>query len=221
MTLPDRRARHRASLRQEILAAASKLLVEEGYERVTMRRIAASIEYSPTTIYLHFKDKDELVLAICEETFAQLAAKVEVLKAAPGAPLTRLREVLRAYIEFGLKHPSHYAVTFLQAQKTKRKRQFEGSIAARAFGALRECVAACVKNGDISTGSVDTTAQLLWASIHGLTALLITDKGFPLVPRQALVDHTLDTLIAGLKTPAPAPPRPRPPQQSKPFSFMD
>jgi AcrR family transcriptional regulator len=216
----DRRTRHRASLRQEILDAASQLFVEEGYQRVTMRGIAARIDYSPTTIYLYFKDKRGLFEAICEETFSQLAAKLERLQVTPNTPLARLREGLRTYIEFGLSHPNHYVVTFLQMQEPSEELAFEGSIGARAFGSLRDGVQACAASGDIRTESVETTAQALWASIHGLTSLFITMKGFPFASRKALIDHTLDTLLAGLKAPSAAPRAAMHPL-SKKWDFLD
>ena len=114
MGTSERRQRHRASLKREILDAASRLFVEEGFERVTMRRIAAQIEYSPTTIYLYFKDKNELLSAVCEETFSQLAVKLERLQKTSGTPLGYLREGLRTYVDFGLANPNQYTVTFLR-----------------------------------------------------------------------------------------------------------
>jgi AcrR family transcriptional regulator len=216
----DRREKHRASLRREILDAASRLFVEEGYQRVTMRRVAERIDYSPTTIYLYFSDKRELFEAICEETFSQLASKLERLKATPDTPLGHLREGLRTYLEFGTSHPNHYVVTFLQMQEPSKDFQFEGSAGARAFGSLREAVGNCVAAGDIRTESAETTAQALWAAVHGLTALFITMKGFPFVSRKTLVDHTIDTLIAGLRTPAPTA-RPTVPAQSKKWDYFE
>jgi AcrR family transcriptional regulator len=225
MGTADRRERHRASLRGEILEAASRLFVEEGFDRVTMRRIAARIEYSPTTIYLHFKDKNELLRAVCEEAFSQLAGKLERLQRAPGTPLGKLREGLRTYVDFGLANPSQYTVTFLRPMPGERGAEdaaggFEQSIGGRAFDLLRQGVRACVESGDIKTASIDMTAQALWASLHGLTALLITTKGLPPAARPALVDHTIDTLIAGLKTPTAAPRTPSHPR-SKKWDFMD
>jgi AcrR family transcriptional regulator len=220
MAVSDRRARHRASLRREILDAASALFVEEGYDRVTMRRVAEKIDYSPTTIYLYFKDKRELFAAICDETFSQLAAKLERPKAPPGSagtlspPLALLRDSLKTYVEFGTSHPNHYAVTFLQMQDVPPDHGFEGSVGARAFGFLRGAVQSCVASGAIRTDNVDTTAQALWAAVHGVTALLITMKGFPFVSRAALIDHTIDTLIAGLR-PSTAP------RQAARLSFLD
>ena len=211
MGTTDRRERHRASLRREILDAASQLFVEEGSERVTMRRIAARIEYTPTTIYLYFKDKNELLAAVCEETFSQLAGKLERLQRTSGTPLGYLREALRTYVDFGLANPGQYAVTFLRPPPA----------ASDAFEMLRLGVRACVENGDIRTANIDMTAQALWASVHGLTALLITAKGAPFAARPALVDHTIDTLIAGLKVPTAAPPRTPASAKSKKWEFFD
>jgi len=204
MSTSERRQRHRASLKREILDAASRLFVEEGYQRVTMRRLAERIEYSPTTIYLHFKDKDALLRAVCDETFSQLAVKLERIRKSSTSPLDDLREGLKTYVEFGLANPHQYAATFLRPIPAGKRPEFEGSAGAKAFGLLRQGVQACRDSGDIRTPNVEMTAQALWASIHGLTALLITEQGFPFVDRAALVEHTIDTQVAGLKTPETA-----------------
>jgi len=202
MGTSERRERHRVSLRSDILEAASRLFVEEGYDRVTMRRVAECIEYSPTTIYLYFEDKTELFNAVCEETFSQLAANLERLKRTQMTPLGYLREGLRLYIDFGVKHPDHFTVTFLQASKSSQEHSFDASIGGRAFDTFRQAVRACVDNGDIRTTSIDMTAQALWAGVHGLTALFITAKSFPSVSQKALVDHTIDVMFAGLRAPS-------------------
>jgi AcrR family transcriptional regulator len=243
MGTTERRERHRASLRREILDAASRLFVEEGHDAVTMRRIAERIEYSATTLYLHFKDKNELLEAVCEETFSQLAARLERLEKSANSPLSYLREALRAYVEFGLAHPALYSVTFtLSGQASKaapiqpasdrgsagppgsRARSAApapgNSTAGRAFEALREGVRLCAESRDIHTPNIDMTAQALWAAVHGVTSLLISMKGFPFASRAALVDHTVDTLVAGLRIPM-APPRAPVQAQSKKWDFMD
>jgi len=221
MSTTDRRQRHRASLRREILDAASQLFVEEGYHRLTMRRLAERIEYSPTTIYLYFKDKRELLEAVCEETFSQLAGKLERLQNTAGTPMGHMRDGLRTYIEFGLAHPNQYLVTFMSPSPGVEGEAFEGSVGSRAFDTLRQGVRACVEHGDIHTADVEMTAQALWAGVHGVTSLFIAMKGFPFVARAALVDHTIDTLMAGLKTPVVAPKTPVQAAQSKKWDFYD
>src|SRR5437667_7503849 len=105
MGVKERRARQKKFLRQEILDAASELFVRDGYENVSMRRIADKIEYSPTTIYIYFKDKAELLEQVCKETFGRLVQRLSKIMEQPGDPVERLKRGLIAYIEFGLANP--------------------------------------------------------------------------------------------------------------------
>ena len=78
-----------------------------------MRAIARKIEYSPTTIYLYFKDKWDLFHSVCEEAFAKLEHELEAIKKTDDDPVECLRRGTIAYINFGLGHPNHYRVVFL------------------------------------------------------------------------------------------------------------
>ena len=75
MGTKERRDRERRELRKKILAAARELFVEQGYDAVTMRKIAQAIEYSPTAIYLHFKDKMAVMRALCDQDYLALAKR--------------------------------------------------------------------------------------------------------------------------------------------------
>src|SRR5215831_10622221 len=102
MGVKERRARQRTLLRQQILDAARDILVREGYEGLSMRKVAEKIDYSPTTIYLHFKDRDDLVFSVCEEFMASLVrALQEVVQREPD-PMVALKRGLRRYVELGL-----------------------------------------------------------------------------------------------------------------------
>src|SRR5271167_4220605 len=105
MGVKERKARQKRFLRQEILDAASELFVREGFENVSMRRIADKIEYSPTTIYLYFRDKAELLENVCQETFAGLMKRLSVIGEQSGDPVERLKKGLLAYIDFGVENP--------------------------------------------------------------------------------------------------------------------
>jgi AcrR family transcriptional regulator len=202
MAVADRRARHRASLRREILQAAGRLFAREGPEGVTMRRLADEIEYSPTTIYLHFTNKRDLLAAVCDETFSQFTATLERHRANAAHPVARLRDTLRAYVDFGTAHPHHYRDRFLRASKQAGDTHISDADVTRVVGFLRDALQAAVESGDLATPSVDMSAQALWASVHGLTSLLVTMEGFPFSPPKSLAEHTIDTLIAGLRRPA-------------------
>src|SRR5262245_29504188 len=114
MGLIERKAREKEELRQQILDAARELFVREGYENVSMRKIADKIEYSPATIYTYFQDKDEILDSLCEETFLHLHEhKLAAFRQMEGDALEALKKGMETYIRFGLDHPDHYIVTFM------------------------------------------------------------------------------------------------------------
>lgn len=201
MGVKERKLREKRFLRQEILDAASELFVKEGYENVSMRRIAEKIEYSPTTIYLYFKDKSELLEQVCQETFARLTQHLSRILEQPGDPLERLRRGLIAYIHFGLDNPHHYRATFMMVLPEgfdKQKYTRPDSAGLQAFDFLRRSVFDCISASKIHTKDAELVSQTLWCAVHGVTSLLITHTMFPWVEREQLIESVVDTAITGV-----------------------
>src|SRR5580658_9940350 len=113
ITPSERRTAQKAALRREIMDAAAELFGTEGYENVSMRKIAQRIGYTPMAIYLYFKDKNDLLDCICEEAFAQLYRSLDRIKAAGLTPLEGLKGAIKSFIDFAVRHPHHYRATFL------------------------------------------------------------------------------------------------------------
>ena len=200
MGIEERRAREREQLRQQILLAARELFVNEGYENVSMRKIANKIEYSPTTIYLYFKDKADLLDSLCQETLLNLLNTLEALKRDMSDPVEALIESGRTYIEFGLKYPQDYKLTFvLGPQFQKGLGLQEGSVGEKVFNYLREMVSECIQQKRFRQMDVETTGQVLWSAVHGVTMLLIDFPDFPWTEHDALIDAVIHTTIEGLK----------------------
>lgn len=200
MGVKERRIRERESLRQEILDAARELFVEEGYESVSMRRIAEKIEYSPTTIYLYFQDKAALLNSICAETFELLIKRLEKIQQGITDPIRSLKAGLHQYILFGLENPQHYRVTFMAPYMHPPEKSADAQSAGfRAFGILRERVSNCVDAGKFRAVDVEAASQALWAGVHGVTSLLIAKEGFPFVERNKLISTVVDTFVRGFE----------------------
>jgi len=200
MSVADRRQREKQALRQEILTAARQLFAKEGYESVSMRRIAQKIEYSPTTIYLYFKDKQDLIHQICEETFALLTKKVEKAIGKNGDPVARLKLGLRAYVDFGIQHPNHYRTTFLTPRDEHdwEEKTMAESQGMRAFQCLVRAVTECIEARRFRESDVMAISQYLWMAVHGITSLQITHSGFPWVEQSRLIDLAIDSAVRGL-----------------------
>lgn len=201
MGVRERRARQKKHLRQEILDAASELFVREGYENVSMRRIADKIEYSPTTIYLYFQDKSDLLEQVCKETFAGLVRRLRKIMEQTGDPVGRLKAGLLTYIHFGLENPHHYRATFMMMWPeglSEKKLQEEDSPGMQAFSFLTAAIADCIRAGKVRATNVELAGQTLWAGVHGVTSLLITHARFPWAGREKVILSMVDTLVGGL-----------------------
>ena len=201
MGVKERKLREKKVLRQEILAAASELFVREGYENVSMRRIADKIEYSPTTIYLYFTDKAELLEQVCNDTFSRLSQNLERILAQPGEPFEQLRRGLLAYVQFGLENPHHYRASFMMPTPEgfdKSKYSRADSPGAKAFDFLRRSVFDCIAADLMRSSDAELISQTLWCGIHGVTSLLITHQAFPWVGKKPLIDSVVETLVLGV-----------------------
>ena len=200
MGTKERRAREKEQLRRQIISAARELFVNEGYENVSMRKIADKIEYSPTVIYLYFKDKADLLDSACQETLLGLLDTVELLKRDKNNPVESLRKSGKAYVDFGLKYPQDYKLTFvIRPQFQKGLGLEEGSVGERVFSYLCAMVSECVRQKAFRQVDVETTGQALWSAVHGVTLLLIDFPDFPWTATDKLIDTVIDTMIEGLK----------------------
>lgn len=202
----ERREREKLATRQRILDAARELFVENGYDAVTMRKIAEQIEYSPTAIYLHFEDKEALMteLSLCDfEAFAAQFRRVPLNV----DPVARLHGFGEALIGFAVENPNQYRLLFM----TQRPEPNEAAMARKpqedAYHLMIHAVMAAQKQGCLHPSwDVDLIAQTLWGSMHGLVALhlVMPKKGrITLRPLEEVTHTAMHLLMAGFQSPRP------------------
>ena len=201
-----RREREKQATRELILDAARELFAHEGYDAVTMRRIAEKIEYSPTAIYLHFADKDALIHELCVADFLVLAQAFQPI-ALVADPIERIKLAGRAYVEFALAHPDHYRLMFMTPvrplDEAKLAEGRKGDPAQDAYAFLRIAVVEGLAQGRFRAGldDPDLICQTLWAGMHGVAALhiaLSTDSWVDWRPAEARIAAMLETLFSGI-----------------------
>ncbi len=191
-----------APIRERILEAGRELFLREGFEGVSVRRIAEGAGCSPGMLYHFFTSKELLLARLVESAFDQLDERLASYASAGGDPLRRLQKALHAYIEFGFDHPHEYGLLMVHghyrvAPDVLSVFQTRGIACFRRFRVLCEqTMAKGLLRKEL--GSPDEVAQALWASIHGLIHLLHSAEGFPFAARKRLARQQVQILIAGV-----------------------
>ena len=196
-TAQERRDRQKAELRARLVAAAHELVQEEGYDGLTIRKLAKRVGYAPMSVYSYFADKQDILLALAEDAFATLARRIESQPS--DDPVEALRVVMREYAAFGLGNPNEYRTVFM-TEKTRPPpgKTFEQMEADNpAMKALISRVEACIAAGKLK-GDPYAIANMLWAVGHGTISLLITFPFHPFGDPQAFVQRMCDLALAGL-----------------------
>ncbi|XXJ21628.1 TetR/AcrR family transcriptional regulator [Desulfovibrio caledoniensis] len=194
MTTENRRERDRQKMRRRILDAARQLFVKEGFDNVSLRRIASRIEYSPAALYRYFRNKKEILSALREEGFVRFVERQERTRKRYPDPLERLRAGAREYIGFALSEPDHYHLMF---STSCGQVDLDGEWAAsslRSFHMFRDLVVECAATGRFGDVEPDILVFTLWGQLHGLVHLISTGQMASL-SRGADLDGLLDRII--------------------------
>lgn len=206
MGVQERRKREKSETRDKILDAARELFVTEGYEGVSMRCVAEKIEYSPTAIYVHFADKNELFRELCHQDYARLA---EVFRSSVMSTdsVDRLKQIGAIYVEFGIRNPNHYKFMFMTPhpphELDEADREIMGNPEEDAYAFLKWAVQQAMDAGCFRAElqDADLISQTLWASMHGVISLQIAKCSEAWVDWRPIKDRAqfmLDLTLRGL-----------------------
>ncbi len=199
MGIKERRNKEKEAIRKLILNAAGEIFASEGLENASIRKIAAKIDYSPTTIYLYFKDKKDLFDCLIEDAFQKLLQMSRIIMYDGDDLLETLKKALRIYVDFGMQYPNHYRVAFMTEIKAPAEAYFKNEKTSdRVFNNLRDIVRECVKKNFFRLNNVELISQIFWAIDHGITSLIITNPNCPWADREKLIDETIEAVITGL-----------------------
>ena len=191
------------TLRADLLAATERLMIETGRaEAVSIRAIADAVGVTPPSIYLHFPDKDSLILAVCERHFETFDSVIEAAGLSTDDPVESLRRRGQAYVRFGLENPEPYRILFMTRNDSAQQREVVVGAGARAFQHLVDAVQRCIDAGAFRPVDPVLAATGVWAAVHGVTSLLISLPGFPWPDIETLVDHVCNIQNFGLSEPA-------------------
>ncbi len=192
MTISDRKQREKTEMENLILNAAMELFLNEGYENVTIRKIAEKIEYSPTTIYLYFKDKSEIFFTLQKMAFREFN-KVQLETSGIKDPIERFKAHGKSYIKFAIDNPGYYDLMFIMKEPLRNiSNPEEWQDGMNAYDYLKQNISELMKCGFLPESDIEVAAFSIWSFVHGIASLIIR-RGmiFPKEYIDKLVDASL------------------------------
>jgi AcrR family transcriptional regulator len=204
MGIRERQERDREAVRRAILDAARELFVTEGYENVSIRKIAERIEYSPAAIYSYFPSKDDIFFSLAEEGFRLLSDpndpfSLERLR--HRQPIDRIRAIFWRLYEFSREHPQYFALMFVDRSVPRITREYDRfafvrDLKSRLLGQIEECIGA----GSLPKGTDPlVVCHLLTVGVLGVAVMRLSDRG-PVDHADSLARDVVDVILAGLRS---------------------
>ena len=163
---------------------------------VSIRAVAEAVGVTPPSIYMHFADKDALLVAVCAEHFAKLDEVSEAAVLGVKDPMERIERRGRAYIQFGLDNPEPYRIMFMTRTASGLQMSDEELAQMSSFHHLREDVEAAMAVGRMPKGDSFAMGCGLWAVVHGITSLLISKPNFPWPPLEEFIGAAIGAAAA-------------------------
>ena len=202
MGTKERQVRERQQVRTAILDAARDLFVAEGYQNVSIRKIADRIEYSPAAIYSYFPSKDDIFFALAEEGFRLLADHIVSAVQSLADPIDRLRTGLWAFYQFSKSHPEYFALMFIDRSVPSLSQDFQRFEFFQATTARGEAdIQACIDRGQFSrTLNPAAALHMLWVGMLGAATIGLAQRLAPGEDPDALAHDVLESQLAGFTT---------------------
>ncbi|RWU04463.1 TetR/AcrR family transcriptional regulator [Pedobacter chitinilyticus] len=205
----SKRLKHKEDLRRKILEVAKELFLKHGYDSISIRKIADKIGISPTTIYLYYQDKSDVIYALHQEGFKMLATQFAVLRNVE-EPFERLKAMGKSYIEFAMENRDFYELMFIMREPIEfvnKNYACEWEEGGAAFEALLVTVADCKAKGYFKQADLHAMSLYVWATIHGICSLKlqghldhVVNAHFPEKEQQLSLEKAFDTLVLNLKS---------------------
>lgn len=201
MGTKERHDRERQAVTASILTAARDLFVAEGYQSVSIRKIAERIEYSPAAIYSYFPSKDDIFLSLAEEGFHLLDEKVRAAGAGAATAVEIVRARWWAFYQFSQEQPAYFELMFVDRSVPRITQQWDGfELLQRMLGEAVALVQRAIDEGSFPTSTNPNSAMhMLWASLIGPAVIGIRHRLASGEDYDALARDVLNATLAGLK----------------------
>ncbi len=202
----DNKEKRRAGKREEILAAARKILEKDGFEDLNMRRLALDLAINPATLYFYFANKEALVRELCDELYAAMAKGQQRFLTVKD-PVERLKRICGSYVDFSRQDPTLFRLMFMDPVSQHLDTEpglKKGNQSEDAYGNFLDAVRETLRvyRRDPSPAEVRRFAQVVWSLGHGAACLATAfsdDAWFRIGNPRRIFEEGLELVLEGLK----------------------
>ncbi|MFC6646384.1 TetR/AcrR family transcriptional regulator [Granulicella cerasi] len=186
--VPVKKAEPAANLRQRIIRAASEIFVSEGYDHLSMRRVAELAGCSQMAAYRHFANKEALTQHLCAQLYTDFTQQMFARMDAAEDPMKKLRIFIASLLEFAQTYPDHYSIVFLVRHSDPEVVEEREALGQRFLGAIHSLIREILPKGTSAAISATRMRQVVTA-VHGTAALLIAHpRAYGLTPQRVVKD---------------------------------
>lgn len=195
--IKKRREKQRDEIRSDLVTAAHAMVKEEGYECLTIRKLAQRAGLATMSVYSYFADKQAILTALAEDVFGELARRCE--KRRTPDPIASLKAGLEEYVAFGLENPNEYRTIFMTHQMHEHKDEKFEELEAHnpAFQSMLRAVRDCLEAGALR-GDARAIATILWTVAHGAVSLMLTFPLYPFGDQKAYAARVIDLALKAI-----------------------
>ena len=193
---PQRTERQIADMREQIASCALRLFQEEGYEAISMRRLAKEASLTPMTLYKYYDSKIDILRSLWAEVFVELFDELDQIAAKESDLRVRIHSVALRYVTYWLDNPDHYFLVFMSKgiSQTEVRGFVEADATLTRFDLLRDCLVRAL--GDrVDLPMKRLKSELLLCALNGIAHNLITISSYPWSDTEELVRTAIDGLV--------------------------
>lgn len=194
------------SLRENILKESKKLLTEVGFGKLSMRKIAKQADVTATSIYLHFDNKEELLLDLIDDSIDKLKGRLSDEMDSSKDAITQLHDLAKAYIHYAIENPQEYEVIYMVRPEEMPKYPKENFNKVRSsFSLLSDIIRDGKEKNYFDVDDPTISAYSIWAQLHGVVSVILTKRLDTRIPQIEFIECSVDHILQGIinqKTPA-------------------
>lgn len=189
----------RDEIRKKIIKATEEIIKDQGLDKVSIRKVAKKVEYTPGSIYQYFDNKDALIYELMKDGYQRIIDAISIPVSSDTVE-NQIKYKLSNYIETALKMPEYYKAIMLSENDIIVKNTSIFNIDNKlALSSLKEMIQEGIDNGEFIKESADDLLRYVWLSVYGLTIRLIIEGPIEKNDIETYIYKHLDLLFKGIR----------------------